>query len=84
VATLGLIAAAAYALILVQRALHGPLRSTRTMHDLRPPEALVAGILALTAVALGVHPQPLFDLSAPAVRSLLSAAAAFTTTAALR
>jgi NADH-quinone oxidoreductase subunit M len=84
VATLGLIAAAAYALILVQRALHGPLRRTEPMRDLLPRESCAALVLAVGALALGVHPQPLFDLSAPAVRSLVTATASFTHTAGLR
>ena len=69
VATVGIILAALYILLLVQRTMHGPPRGAalRPFRDLTGREAwAVAPLLALILV-LGVYPKPLLDVVNPAV-----------------
>jgi NADH-quinone oxidoreductase subunit M len=65
VALLGLIAAAIYALALVQRAFHGPVQSNNNgpLTDLGVSETAALGLLAVISLWLGLHPQPLLDLA---------------------
>ena len=60
----GLVAAAAYSLLLVQRAFHGTVGSfpdkTR-LFDLKTPHLVVMMVLTLSIVGLGVYPQPIFS-----------------------
>ena len=71
VATAGLVAAAAYALLLVQRAFHGRAATGAASHgtappiDLARPHLAVMAALVLAIIALGVYPQPVFDQVAP-------------------
>ncbi|MDR3416118.1 MAG: NADH-quinone oxidoreductase subunit M [Nevskia sp.] len=62
----GLILAAAYALIFVQRAFYGPVqgRENKMLADLNQRE--LATMLSLMAIlaALGLYPQPILDLAA--------------------
>ncbi len=64
VSAIGLVTAAIYSLILVQRALHGEPRPDRRVTDLGVRESAVLAALALVIVWFGVYPQPLFDLAA--------------------
>jgi NADH-quinone oxidoreductase subunit M len=68
-AALGLVAAAVYALALVQRTVHGPPQATQTTGpaDLALHEGLVLAVLAVGVLALGLHPQPLLDLAVPSM-----------------
>ena len=75
VATVGIVLAALYVLLLIQRAVHGPVRGLVTdtaFPDLRRRElAVVAPLLALV-IGLGVYPQPLLDLINPAVSATMT------------
>ncbi|MFF2141720.1 NADH-quinone oxidoreductase subunit M [Kitasatospora sp. NPDC058190] len=73
VATLGIVLAALYALLLYQRTMTGPVKDgVRTMPDLKARElAVVAPLVALT-ILLGVYPKPLTDLVNPSVNATLS------------
>jgi NADH-quinone oxidoreductase subunit M len=60
----GLVAGAAYALLLVQRAFHGspsPTLGVAKAIDLTAPHLAVMGVLVLAIIALGLYPQPVFD-----------------------
>ncbi len=65
IAAIGLVAGAAYALLLVQRAFHGnaaPHAETSAKpHDLTARHLAVMGGLLLAIVGLGLYPQPVFD-----------------------
>ena len=64
IAATGLVAGAAYALLLVQRAFHGrPSTSLGVVKaiDLTTPHLVVMGGLVLAIIALGLYPQPVFD-----------------------
>jgi NADH-quinone oxidoreductase subunit M len=67
-ATLGIVLAALYILILYQRTMTGPLRdSTRRITDLNPREILALAPLVALLVVLGFYPKPALDVIRPAV-----------------
>ncbi len=70
---LGVITSAAYALILVQRAFHGPPRQAAAVSDLRMRHLAVMAALTVAIVGLGVYPQPVFDVAAGGLANLQSA-----------
>ncbi|MHB1131834.1 MAG: complex I subunit 4 family protein [Chloroflexota bacterium] len=69
-AALGLVLATVYALWLVQRVFHGALAPGREAADLRPRELAVLSLLALGLLWLGLFPQSVLDLAAPALQAL--------------
>ncbi|MGF1425149.1 NADH-quinone oxidoreductase subunit M [Kitasatospora sp. LaBMicrA B282] len=73
VATVGIVLAALYVLVLYQRTMTGPVReSVRGMADLKARELLVAAPLIALTLVLGVYPKPLTDIVNPAVADTLS------------
>ncbi len=74
IATVGIVLAALYVLLLVQRAVHGPARGLVTekpFPDLRRRELVVVAPLLALVIGLGVYPQPLLDLINPAVAATM-------------
>jgi len=71
-ATLGIVLAALYILLMYQRTMTGPAReSTKNIPDLRPREiAALAPLLALIVV-LGFYPQPALDVINPTVDKIM-------------
>jgi NADH-quinone oxidoreductase subunit M len=64
IAAIGLVAGAAYALLLVQRAFHGnatPHPDAAKLIDLTAPHLAVMAGLLLAILGLGLYPQPVFD-----------------------
>ncbi|MFD8327367.1 NADH-quinone oxidoreductase subunit M [Streptomyces lydicus] len=73
IATLGIVLAALYVLVLYQRTMTGPVKAEVTnMPDLRVRELVVVAPLIALLLFLGVYPKPLTDLVNPAVRHTLS------------
>jgi NADH-quinone oxidoreductase subunit M len=74
VATLGIILAALYVLLLYQRTMTGPVEKeeVRSMPDLRVRELAVVTPLIVLLVFLGIFPKPLTSIVNPAVRHTLS------------
>jgi NADH-quinone oxidoreductase subunit M len=70
IAAIGLIPAALYSLIAVQRAFHGPVDAARRVPDFGLRENAMMLALAAAIVWLGVYPQPVLDIAAPALQSL--------------
>jgi NADH-quinone oxidoreductase subunit M len=80
-AAIGLIPAALYSLIAIQRAFHGPASEARIVPDYRLPDYRVPDfglretalmlILGAAIIAIGVYPQPLLDIAAPSLNGLL-------------
>ena len=70
VACSGLILAAVYSLIMIQRAFHGPAKAEGKLQDLNRRE--LATVMSLMAILLwlGVYPQPVLDTSAGVMRAL--------------
>jgi NADH-quinone oxidoreductase subunit M len=68
VATLGIILAALYILIMYQRTMTGPTNpDTETLPDLRAREIWAVAPLLAVIVALGVYPKPLLDAITPTI-----------------
>ncbi|MFF7413756.1 NADH-quinone oxidoreductase subunit M [Streptomyces lydicus] len=73
IATLGIVLAALYVLVLYQRTMAGPVKAEVTnMPDLRVRELVVVAPLIALLLFLGVYPKPLTDLVNPAVQHTLS------------
>jgi NADH-quinone oxidoreductase subunit M len=68
VAATGLILAAAYALLIVQRAFHGTPRDTEPLEDLTSREFLLLMVLVVILVWFGLYPQPVFDVAEAPMR----------------
>ncbi|QPP07077.1 NADH-quinone oxidoreductase subunit M [Streptomyces bathyalis] len=74
VATVGIVLAALYVLLMYQRTMTGPVEKpeVRAMPDLRVRELAVAAPLVALLIFLGVFPQPLTQIVNPAVEHTLS------------
>ena len=71
-ATLGIVLAAVYILLMYQQTMTGPIReSTRHLPDLRPRELAALTPLVALIVVLGFFPQPALDVVNPTVGRLL-------------
>jgi len=81
-ATVGIILAALYILLMYQRTMHGPIKpSVRGFKDLDKREwAYLSPLLALIIV-LGVYPKPLLDIITPAVNATMADVGAEVSTA---
>jgi NADH-quinone oxidoreductase subunit M len=66
-AAVGLIPAALYSLIAIQRAFHGQAAAARKIADFGVRETAVMLALAAAIIWLGVDPQPVLDVAAPAL-----------------
>jgi len=69
-AAVGLIPAALYSLIAIQRAFHGPADAARSQPDFGLRENTMMLALAAAIIWLGVYPQPVLDIAAPALKNL--------------
>jgi NADH-quinone oxidoreductase subunit M len=76
ITALGLILAPVYALIIIQKAFHGPMRQYVGLRDFSRSELASFGLLVLIAVWLGIQPQAVLNVSAPALKQGLQNAAA--------
>lgn len=73
IATVGIVLAALYVLVLYQRTMTGPVKAeVRSMPDLRARELVVVAPLIALLIFLGVYPKPLTDFVNPAVDHTLS------------
>ncbi|MEV7424802.1 NADH-quinone oxidoreductase subunit M [Streptomyces sp. NPDC091212] len=73
IATLGIVLAALYVLVLYQRTMTGPVKdAVRTMPDLRLRELVVVTPLIALLLFLGVYPKPLTEIVNPAVEHTMS------------
>jgi NADH-quinone oxidoreductase subunit M len=71
-ATVGIIFAALYILLVYQRTMHGPLSTVHaTMRDLRPREILAVAPLLALMLFFGFYPKPLTDIITPAVNATM-------------
>jgi NADH-quinone oxidoreductase subunit M len=73
VATFGIVLAALYILIMVQRTMTGPVNdATRSLPDLRTREVLAVAPIIAVILFLGFYPKPVLDVVNPAVRKTLT------------
>jgi NADH-quinone oxidoreductase subunit M len=71
-ATLGIVLAALYILLMYQRTMTGPVReSTKNLVDLRPREIVALAPLLVLILVLGFYPKPALDVLTPTVDSVL-------------
>lgn len=73
VAAGGLILAAIYSLLLMQRAFYGPAKTTERMEDLSPREITLMLSLMGVLLFLGLYPQPVLNTSAAVMRTVSQA-----------
>lgn len=69
-AACGLILAAIYSLIMLQRAFFGAAKTDSLLPDLSPREITIMLSLMVMLVALGIYPQPVLDTSAAAMHAV--------------
>lgn len=69
-ASLGLITAAIYSLVAMQRVFMGASSGERNLKDFDTREVSTMILMMLGLVYLGIHPQPVFDMVEPSLRSL--------------
>ncbi|MGW0565250.1 NADH-quinone oxidoreductase subunit M [Streptomyces sp. NPDC003016] len=73
IATLGIVLAALYTLVLYQRTMTGPVKDeVRAMPDLKARELVVVAPLIALLLLLGVFPKPLADIVNPAVQHTMN------------
>ncbi|MEZ4862694.1 MAG: NADH-quinone oxidoreductase subunit M [Caldilineaceae bacterium] len=72
-AVLGLVAAAIYALWMLQRTFYGTPQEGVRFADFAPREWVVMGALIVVIVWLGIYPQPILDTARPALQALTTA-----------
>ncbi|MGW7295870.1 NADH-quinone oxidoreductase subunit M [Streptomyces xiamenensis] len=73
IASVGIVLAALYVLVLYQRTMTGPVKpGTEKLPDLRMRELAVVAPLIALLIFLGVYPKPVTDLVNPAVEHTLS------------
>jgi NADH-quinone oxidoreductase subunit M len=71
-ATIGIVLAALYILLMYQRTMQGPLSAIHeTMRDLRFREVVAVAPLIALMVFLGVYPKPVIDVITPAVNATM-------------
>ena len=70
IAAIGLITAAVYALIMMQRAFQGSPDPQRQVADYGWREMATMGVMIIGLVWLGLYPQPVLDLAQPVLESL--------------
>ncbi len=72
-ATLGIVLAALYILLMYQRTMTGPLRpGNEGVHDLHPREVAALAPALVLIVGLGFYPQPVLNVINPAVDEVVS------------
>jgi NADH-quinone oxidoreductase subunit M len=72
VAALGLITAAIYSLIMMQKAFYGEPSSELKVADFAALDMAAMGVMIIALIGLGLYPQPVFDLLQPVIDGLLS------------
>jgi NADH-quinone oxidoreductase subunit M len=73
VAALGLITAAIYSLIMMQKAFYGQPSSEFEVDDFATLDMAAMGVMIIALIVLGLYPQPVFDLVQPVIDALLAA-----------
>ena len=70
-AALGLVTAAVYSLWMIQQAFQGKSEESRVMQDFGGREMMAMTAMVVALIWLGLYPQPILDLAAPAVAGLI-------------
>jgi NADH-quinone oxidoreductase subunit M len=71
-AALGLITAAVYSLIMIQKSFYGKPNDELTLDDFGSLEMTAMAVMIIALVWLGLYPQPVLDMVQPVVDSLFA------------
>jgi NADH-quinone oxidoreductase subunit M len=69
-AALGLVVAAVYSLIVIQKVFHGKNKNNYAMADLGTVEMLCYAVLMIGLIWMGMYPQSMLDMAQPTLESL--------------
>jgi NADH-quinone oxidoreductase subunit M len=69
-ASLGLVVAAVYSLIVIQKVFHGKNTHNHSMADLSTMEFLCFALMMIGLLWMGLYPQTMLDMAEPTLRSL--------------
>jgi NADH-quinone oxidoreductase subunit M len=69
-AALGLVVAAVYSLIVIQKVFHGKNKSNYVMADLSTVEMLCFSLMMIGLIWMGMYPQTMLDMAQPTLESL--------------
>jgi NADH-quinone oxidoreductase subunit M len=69
-ASLGLVVAAVYSLIVIQKVFHGKNKNNYKMADLSPTEFICFALMMVGLIWMGMYPQPMLDMAQPTLESL--------------
>ncbi|MDR0781185.1 MAG: NADH-quinone oxidoreductase subunit M, partial [Pseudomonadales bacterium] len=69
-AALGLVVAAVYSLIVIQKVFHGKNKNHYKMADLSTMEFLCFALMMIGLIWMGMYPQSMMDMAEPTLRSL--------------
>jgi len=67
---LGLITAAVYSLIMMQKSFYGKPDNTQALQDFGWLEMMAMGVMIIALIWLGLYPQPVLDMVQPVIDSL--------------
>lgn len=74
-AALVMVLAPIYALIIIQKAFHGPLLHTRPVADFGRRDMIAMGLLAIASVWLGLHPHRVLSGTEPSLQQAMQSSA---------
>jgi len=69
-AALGLVVAAVYSLIVIQKVFHGKNKNNYKMADLSAMEFICFALMMIGLIWMGMYPQTMLDMAEPTLRSL--------------
>ena len=69
-AALGLVVAAVYSLIVIQKVFHGKNKNNYKMADLSAMEMMCFGLMMIGLIWMGMYPQSMLDMAEPTLRNL--------------
>lgn len=69
-AAIGMVVAAVYSLIVIQKVFHGENRNNLVVQDLTGVEMLCFGLMMIGLFWMGMYPQSMLNMSEPTLRSL--------------
>jgi NADH-quinone oxidoreductase subunit M len=69
-AALGLVVAAVYSLIVIQKVFHGKNKNSYTMADLGTVEMLCFALMMIGLIWMGMYPQSMLDMAQPTLETL--------------
>jgi NADH-quinone oxidoreductase subunit M len=69
-AALGLVVAAVYSLIVIQKVFHGQNKNHYKMADLSAMEFLCFALMMIGLIWMGMYPQTMMDMAEPTLRAL--------------